>query len=244
MKGRKESYKPSPVMVVMTTTVVVMLGILLLGRLSAGRHHVKARVEIADPVIEAGAGTGQRLSSGPVLPDGEAERLAVRVREVSALVMGLTVLSLDGQMNRREVTSVEALLDLMAGRSLLPPGVRKHPAPGVLESERAVIYVRYRPEPLGVEVVSAGRERLDGPALIGRLATGGDDSSGAVLLVAGTLGDAPVPAPFAPLAQVRAMNWGVERLRERAFDPREVEALETWVRGMGAGGQVERGAAR
>jgi hypothetical protein len=243
VKERKNRNQPSPVIVVMTTAAVVMLGVVLLGRLSAGRQGVNARVEIADPVIEADAKTKPRPSSGPLIPDGEAERLAVRVREVSALVMGLTVLSLDEQMNRRQLTSVEALLDLMAGKSLLPPGVRKHPAQGVLESERAVIYVRYRPEPLGVEVVSAGRERLDGPALIGRLATGGDDRSGAVLLVARRLGDMPVPAPFAPLAQIVAMNWGVEQLRERSFDPREVEALQAWVRGAGAGGQVTREAA-
>lgn len=144
--------------------------------------------------------------------------------------MGLAMLALTEQINRQQVASVDALLDLLTQRALLPPGVQRQTAQGVLASERAVLYVRYRPRPLGVEVISIGRERLDGPAIIARLVTGGDDQTGAVLLVARKVESVTPPEPFAPLDQVAGMNWRMEPLREGAFSPQEVEQLNHWAR--------------
>jgi hypothetical protein len=109
----------------------------------------------------------------------------------------------------------------------------------VLESARALIYVRYRPEPLAIEVISVGRERLDGPALIGRIATGGQvDTSantGATLFVARGLGDVQLPEPFAPAARMTALNWTPEPLRDRAFTPQEMEQINGWLQAQRGG---------
>ena len=88
------------------------------------------------------------------IPNGEVERMAARVREVSGLLYGLTLLAVTEQMNRRSVVNVQALLQLMTSRNLLPPGMQLQPTAGALFSTRATLYVRYRPHPLGLEVVS------------------------------------------------------------------------------------------
>ena len=157
------------------------------------------------------------------------ERTAARVREVSALVVGLTLLSVNEAIARRPAVSVAGLLDRFATNGLLPPGVRKHTASGVLESDHAVIYVRYRIEPLAIEIVSIGREPKDGPPIVGRIATGGDENASAMLFIARQINGVPLPEPFAPGAQIAAMNWSVEPLRERAFSPQELEQINGWL---------------
>ena len=216
--------------VVLATALFITAGMLFLGWLNARRYRVNARVEIGEPVVESA--TTKRATGGaePMLAEGEVARMAVRVREVSGLLLGLTMLATTDQMNNRRVASVETLVDLLARRALLPPGVQQQGAQGVLASEHAIIYVRYRPQPLGVEVVSVGRERIDGPTVIGRLATDGDEQMGAVLLMARRIERVQLPAPFAPLAEVVAMNWSLEPLRERVFTQQEIEQLNSWAR--------------
>jgi hypothetical protein len=164
---------------------------------------------------------------GAILPDGEVARLAMRAREATGLLMGLAVLAVNEQMNNRRLIAVESLTSLMAQRNLFPPGVNWTETQGALSSDHATIYVRYRPQPLGIEIVSIGRERIDGPALIARL-TAGPGVSGALLLVARKTEGVRLPEPFAPLAGVAALNWSVEPLRERQFTPQEINTLNNW----------------
>lgn len=230
MSGAKQRWRPSPLVVVSTTAASVIALVLALNWIAVRRQRVNAHVEIADPVIETVA--ARTASGSPVrgLPDGEVERTAARVRDVSALTMGLTLFAVNEGLNRHAITNVESLVSRFAARGLLPPDIRQNTAQGVLESERAMIYVRYRPEPLAVEVISVGRERPDGPPLIGRIATGADEEAGASLFVAHGLGDVPLPEPFTPAARMTALNWASEPLRERAFTPLEAEQINGWLR--------------
>jgi hypothetical protein len=228
MKTEKKRWRPSPALVVVTTAIVVIIGTLLIGWLSARRYRVTARVEIAGPAPHLERSISQAPAPDAFLPDGEVARMASRAREGTGLLMGLVVLAVNEQMNDRRLTDVESLINLMAQRNLFPPGVNRTAAQGALSSGRGTIYVRYRPLPLGVEVVSIGRERLDGPALIARLTAGAEDNSGALLFVARKVEGVRLPGPFAPLADVVALNWSVEALRERQFTPQEIEALNNW----------------
>jgi hypothetical protein len=228
MKTEKKRRRPSPALVVVTTAIVVIIGTPLIGRLSARRHRVTARVEIASPAPPLERSPSQAPASGAFLPDGEVARLALRAREATGLLMGLAVLAVNEQMNNRRLTDVESLVNMMARRNLFPPGVNRTAVQGALSSDRATIYVRYRPLPLGVEVVSIGRERLDGPALIARGAAGADDNSGALLIVARRIEGVRLPEPFAPLADVADLDWNVEHLRERQFAPQEIDTLNNW----------------
>ena len=229
---KKKPWRPTPTQITISTAAFIILLMLALDWLSARRGSFTARVEIADPVIESVAAKSRSNPSAQLLPDGEVERTALRVREVSALVIGLTLFSVNEGLARRSIANVEALTGRFIARGLLPPGIEQHDANGVLSSAHAVIYVRYRPDPLAVEVVSLGRERLDGPAIIGRIVTGGDENADASLFLARELGNIALPAPFTPNAQIAAMNWSVEPLRERSLAPEELDQINAWLRGQ------------
>jgi hypothetical protein len=229
MKETKKRGRPAPALVVFATAFCVIAFMTLSSWLSARRSRIHARVEIADPLVETAAAKLPTLPGAHALPDGEVERTAARVREVSALVVGLTLLSVNEAIARRPIMSVTRLLDRFAANGLLPPDVSRHAAGGVLESDRAVIYARYRVEPLAIEIVSIGREPTDGPPIIGRIATG-DENAGAMLFISRQTNSASLPEPFAPTEQVAAMGWSVEPLRERTFSLQELGQVNDWLR--------------
>lgn len=230
MKVLSKHRRPSPGTVVIATAACVISLLLALNWLSARRSRFYAKVEIAAPIVETASAKSPANASAQILPDGEVERTAIRVREVSALVVGLTLFAVNEGLAKRPITNVEALTDRFASNGLLPPGIAGREAKGVLSSDRATIYVRYRPEPLAVEVVSLGHEPLDGPGVIGRIVSDGGENAGAELFIARQLGHVSLPEPFAPGAQVAAMNWSVEPLRERNLAPQELEQLNHWLR--------------
>ncbi len=236
MRSEKKRWRPSPPLIVTLTVVIVIAGMLFAGWFNARRYRVKARVEIAEPAIELQTAQASVVATAVGLPDGEVARTAARVREVTGLLMGLAMLAITEQMGNRSPANADALVELMAKRNLLPPRVRQTSTKGVLISDCATIYVRYRSAPLGIEVASIGSERADGPAIIVRLAAGSDDDSGAVLLIA-RKAEMPIPALFAPISQILALGWNVEPLRERSFTPEEVEQLNAWTRQYAAAGK-------
>lgn len=221
-------WRPAPLVVVLATTALTLTALLGIGWLNARRYRVNARVEIADPVI-AGRAETQAVKVQPgALPNGEVERMALRVRELSGLLYGLTLLAVTEQMHRRQIGSVQALLQLLAQRNLLPPGMQAQPGAGACTTAHATLYARYRPQPLGLEVVSVGHERLDGPALIGRLSAEGIEQTGVLLLIAKSSANENIPAPFAPLEEVISLGWQMEPLRERAGATTEGDRLQQW----------------
>jgi hypothetical protein len=224
MKQATHHWLLQPHVIVLVTALCVVSGLLLLRWIAVRRQRVTARVEVAAPQIEA---VTQRTSASPspsALPDGEVERTAARVREVSALVMGLTLLAVQEAIAGHTVPSSEALTDRFVTRQLLPPMIRVSSARAVLESDTAVLYIRYRVVPLALEVVSLGRTPEDGAPIIGRIVTGSDEHS--ALFIARQSMGATLPEPFLPAAQVIALNWSAEPWRERAFAPQEMEQVQ------------------
>lgn len=223
-------WRPSPLVVVLATATFTLTTLLGIGWLNARRYRVNARVEIAAPVLANAAVKTTAKPTQLALPNGEVERMAVRVREVAGLVYGLTLLAVTEQMQDRRVGNVSTLLQLLAQRNLLPPGMQPQPNAGALTTERATLYVRYRPQPFGLEVVSVGGEALDGPAVIARLTADGGEQTGALLLIAKQNAGVALPAPFASLDQVVALGWQIELLRERASTPNESDQLRQWAK--------------
>jgi hypothetical protein len=237
MKIDKKRWRPSPVLVVLSTAVIVISVTMLLGWLNARRYRVNAHVEIAEPISTLEVTAPSASANALTLPDGEVARLAMRVREAAGLLMGLCVLATSEQMSNRNPASVDALVSLMSQRNLFPPGINQTSAKGVLSSDHATIYVRYRSWPFGMEVVSIGRAKLDGPALIARLVAGSDDNSAVVLLMAKRFEEITLPQPFAPLAEIAALNWSIEPLRERSFAQQEIEQLDAWAKQYATSGR-------
>ena len=89
--------------------------------------------------------------------------------------------------------------------------------------------MRYRPEPLCIEVVSIGRERTDGPVLLLRVPSmiaGKDETRDVVLYMATRLDEITIPQPFASEAQIIALGFAPEPLRavtlpDRAWPPND-----------------------
>jgi hypothetical protein len=69
--------------------------------------------------------------------------------------------------------------------------------------------MRYQPEPLEIEIVSIGKERLDGPALILRLPQSGDPQ----LFIATRLDTITIPKPFASEAEIIVSGFTPEPFR-------------------------------
>ena len=226
--SEQRRWRPAPITIVLTTTVVVIASLLGIGWLNARRYRVRARVEIAEPQIAQSAQRQATTTSTFQLPHGEVERIAVRVREVAGLLYGLTTLAVTEQLQQRRVTNVQALLQLLATRNLSPPGMNLQANAGALVSARATLYVRYRPQPFGIEVVSVGHEQLDGPSVIGRLDSAASETTGAILLIAKRTTGATLPTAFAPLEQALALGWQLEALRPHTGAEAEMKQLEQW----------------
>jgi hypothetical protein len=100
--------------------------------------------------------------------DGEVARTADRIGEATALALSASLYAASEQINGRSPRAAQDLLVEIAAQNRLPPGVTPTQE-GILVSAYGFLSIRYRPAPLGVEVVSVGHRPEDGPALIVRI---------------------------------------------------------------------------
>jgi hypothetical protein len=145
--------------------------------------------------------------------EGEVARTEERIREATALATASSLFAAKESLERRIPESVTALLAGVSDTGLLPPGMQVAESSGVVVTAQGQLFLRYRPEPLGVEVVSVGKERMDGPALLVRVPDDGMSEDGARLFLATRLDEITVPAPFAHEAEVIALGFAPEPLR-------------------------------
>jgi hypothetical protein len=145
--------------------------------------------------------------------DGEVARTAERIGEATALAFSASLYAASEQIRGRAPRGVRDLISGLAARNLLPPGLALTQVEGSLVSTHGAVSVRYRSEPLGIEVISLGYKPSDGPALIVRIPDELSEKGEAKLYVAGSLGAVRVPAPFSPAAEVIALGWSQEPLR-------------------------------
>ncbi len=179
------------------------------------------RTSVVDPrvTLEQGRGSSYKRSTVDVQSgiatamDGEVTRTADRIGEATALALSAVLYAATEQINKRTPRSVRDLLTGVAQNGLMPPGLVITESAGTLVSAHGSLSVRYRPAPLGIEVVSIGSKPDYGPALIVRLPDETSDKSEARLYLAGGLQSVTVPAPFAPAGEVIALGWSPERLR-------------------------------
>src|SRR5215813_9068270 len=144
--------------------------------------------------------------------DGEVARTAERLGEATALALSASLYATNEQIKGRAPHTERDLLGVVATQKLLPPGL-SFTQGGGLVSAYSALSVRYRPAPLGIEIVSIGHKPEDGPALIVRIPDELSDKGEVKLFIAGSLSNVRVPAPFAPAAEVIALGWSPETLR-------------------------------
>jgi len=153
-----------------------------------------------------------KQSSIATMIDGEVARTAERIGEATALALSASLYAAGEQIKGRAPRGARELLAGIAAQNLLPPGVAFTQS-GALVSAYGALSVRYRPAPLGVEVVSVGHKREDGPAFIVRIPDELSDRGETKLFIAHSLSDVRIPLPFAPAAEVIALGWSPETLR-------------------------------
>ncbi len=186
--------------------------------------------------------TEAQSNQAPIF-DGEMYRSEGRLREAGAVAIAASLAFIARSTERRPVVNVDDLLTEIARRNLLPPGVELVADRTVLASERSVIHVRLRPQPFGVEVISFGRERQDGAALLLRVPDDvADDeppnnpphhqSRGGHYFRSVRLDQIRVPEPFALPSRVQATGWQAETLHAEMPMGADFERLAQWAQGQ------------
>ena len=164
--------------------------------------------------------------------DGEVYRTEGRLREASAVVIAATLSNVARSTERRPVRTVDELLEEIAARGLLPPGVELIRERHLLVSEHSTIHVRFRPDTFGIEVVSLGRERADGPGLLLRVPDENTASQAGRqrYFYSFRLENITVPEAFANASAVEAAGWQVDYVDAQLPEGANAEQLAAWAR--------------
>lgn len=168
-------------------------------------------------------------SAQPIVFDGEVYRTEGRLREASAIAIAATLSGIASITEQHPLHNVTELLNSMVKRGLLPPGVVFVADRSLLVSEHSTIYVRLRPAPFAVEIVSIGRERLDGPALLLRVPDDRQNTSApARYFYSLTLETIKVPEPFALPSAILACGWQSAIIKPELIEGVNPERLAAW----------------
>jgi len=198
-------------MIVCLTALFTVAVLLLIASFQAKTVDPRVTIEF-NRELTVKQSSPQRTIIGTTI-DGEVARTAERIGEATALALSASLYAASEQIRGRAPRGANDLLSGLAARTLLPPGLALTRVEGNLVSTYSNIWARYRPEPLGVEVISIGHKPSDGPALIVRIPDELSEKGEAKLYVAGSLSAVRVPAPFSPAAEVIALGWSPEFLR-------------------------------
>ena len=188
---------------------------------TAAAFALSLRASSVDPrvTLEQGSGPSYKRSTADAssgiatMIDGEVARTADRIGEATALALSAGLYAATEQLNRRAPRGVRDLMAGVALNGLTPPGLLASGSEGTFVSAHGSLSVRYRPAPLGVEIISIGIKPEYGPALIVRVPSTTSEEGEARLYIAGSLTGVTVPEPFATEAELIALGWSPERLR-------------------------------
>ena len=163
---------------------------------------------------------------------GEVYDEAQQVRESAALLMGTTLLAAQRSLERKPFVNVESLVAGVVSGGLLPPGLKQDGGASSFSSEQAVYYIRYRAEPLGVEVLSVGKGRDVGVVVLARLP---DDEffENALTYYVVSKGGVGMPAAFTAAAKLIEGGWRPESFKASEVSTSEKEEQRAWLAARG-----------
>ena len=160
---------------------------------------------------------------------GEVYDEAEQVSKSAALLYAATVLAVQ---QRQPFSNVETLMAGVVSAGLLPPGLKQESGANSFSSERAVYYIRYRAEPLGVEVLSVGKGREVESAILARLP---DDEffENALTYYVLQKTAAEMPVAFTPAAKLIEGGWRPESFKASDVSTSEREEQRAWLAARG-----------
>ena len=222
-----------------TALVACGLGLLLVFGRDARRFfagHFQPRITFANgPARPKTVDAKTKVAAPAAVFEGEVARTEVRLREASALAIAASLAGVAAYTEGRPAHDVNGLLRGMSERGLLPPGLTVAPEGTSIQSEYGTLHLRLRPQPFAVEVLSLGRERRDGPALLLRVPdeTNPGPNAPSRYFSSLTLSDVKIPAPFAAPTAILALAWRTDTFRPTPPDGANAQELEKWARSSG-----------
>jgi hypothetical protein len=185
-------------------------------------------LEVVDGRIEERGARPLGTRAGAPLPaigDSPAAREAVRRERASMLAHVLTLTAARGLLEGRPFATLEGLLADVAARDLVPPGIEPGAHAGVFAAGSDRMYVRYRPAPVGVEVIAVGTTtiRADGAPLIVRVTA--EEGAALYEYLRDRSSRIETPEPFASRAELAAAFWVPETIIEPAMPEGERAAI-------------------
>ncbi|HWO01749.1 MAG TPA: hypothetical protein VNS63_21015 [Blastocatellia bacterium] len=165
----------------------------------------------------------------PNLPDdGEVYRTAERLRVASAVALAAGLYVAGEQVNRRYPQSADSLIAGVRSTSLLPPGITVA-GRAMLLSPFGRIQLRFRADPLAIEVIDIPHSREDGPALMVRIPGSGPEGERGSVFIADRLGDINLPIPFASLSDCVRAGWIDQPIIQSDTPQEQEQQLRVWL---------------
>src|SRR6185369_4868743 len=219
----------SPLVLVLTVTIIVVFVMSFAGYIRRGGFwtpEVEARV-FNDGGRDRNQSSGVSGNRRKFAFQGEVYNQAEQVKESAALTLGATLLAIERAREQKPYQTVESLIRGVAEHGLLPPGMTLDGSASVV-SRYGNYYIRYREQPLGVEVLSIGKGAFDGVAILVRLP---DDefSENALTYYMISKAGLQVPGGFAPVAQLISSGWRPETLKAAESSQGEKQKDRQWL---------------
>lgn len=221
----------SPLLVAMLAMAVVVFGLSLIGYARRGGFwSPKVEARVFDETGRRADGEGRDSQGRRLFPlQGEVFGEVERLREGAALSLAATLCAANRVMLGRPVGTVQELLAAVSADRALPPGLVLEGDGTRVTSEVGEYYVRYRPSPLGVEVVSLGTGKMPGRSFLIRLPDEDASADGLTYYVFSKAEDVKVPGGFVPLAEVIGAGWLPERFRVNQVSAEDMAKARQWM---------------
>lgn len=188
--------------------IAVLLVTRIAGRTGVTDPHI--RVITQNAVEAAATRREQRYQVVQRAMTGEVATTAQRVQEAAALATAAGLLVASELGKGRTPASADQLVAALLQKGMLPgftPGAQA----GTLTTAHGTLVVRYRRAPIGVEVLSLGKSREAGQAILVRI-PGNERENESGIWLAESLDEVAIPRPFAPTVEVLAAGWQPDAL--------------------------------
>jgi hypothetical protein len=163
------------------------------------------------------------------LPDnGEVYRTAERLREASAVALAAGLYVAGEQVNRRYPQTADSVIAGLRSTGLLPPGIT-FDGRAMLLSPFGRLLLRFKPDPLAIEVIDLPHSREDGPALMIRIPSSGTDGERGSVFIADRLGDIDLPSPFASISDCVRAGWIDQPINQAETPQEQQQQLRAWL---------------
>lgn len=197
------------------------------------QHHHSGQMATVDAQVSIGdTGTADAQNrKGPEYrwPNSEVPRTAERLRNVTAVAIAGMTYVIESALGGHAPHDASEIVTGIARRGLIPNEWLTD-QPGILQTQNGSIHLRYSPNTMTLEIVSAPNERADGPAILIRLPDSENVGVGARYFESMQVDGIVYPEPFAPIPAIIASGWQPRLFKQTQIADTERAQLEEWAR--------------